>query len=68
MSRLLKADQIDQYKKDGAVLIKGKFDRVIGDWSMYLTDKDIFCYNPKKEMLECISRNKEYCNVQVDEV
>ena len=27
MSRLLKADQIDQYKKDGAVLIKGKFDR-----------------------------------------
>ena len=27
MSRLLKADQIDQYKKDGAVLIKGKFDK-----------------------------------------
>ena len=26
MSKLLNIDQIDQYKKDGAVLIKGKFD------------------------------------------
>jgi len=29
MSELLSADLIDQYKQDGAVLIKGKFDR---DW------------------------------------
>ena len=27
MSKLLNTDQTDQYKKDGAVLIKGKFDR-----------------------------------------
>ena len=27
MSKLLNTDQIDQYRKDGAVLIKGKFDK-----------------------------------------
>ena len=27
MTKLLNTDQTDQYKKDGAVLIKGKFDR-----------------------------------------
>ena len=26
MNQLLNTDQIDQYKKEGAVLIKGKFD------------------------------------------
>jgi hypothetical protein len=27
MGKLLNTDQIDQYRKDGAVLIKGKFDK-----------------------------------------
>jgi predicted ribonuclease YlaK len=47
--------------------IRNKFDKEILDWTYYLTDKDIFCYNPKKDMLECISASKEYCCITPDE-
>jgi predicted ribonuclease YlaK len=56
-----------QQLQDFIQYIKNKFDKDIKEWGYYLTDKDIFCYNPKKEILECISKTKEYCALQVDE-
>lgn len=53
--------------EDFKVYIKEKFDKTLTDWSYYLTKKDIFCYNPKKDMLECISKTKEYCVLEPEE-
>jgi predicted ribonuclease YlaK len=57
----LEGDELESFKE----YIKTKFNREISDWSMYMTDRDIFCYNPKKEMLECISKTKKYCSINV---
>jgi predicted ribonuclease YlaK len=62
-SHNLEGEQLQEF----IAYVKEKFDVTIGAWSYYLTEKDVFCYNPKKEMLECISCSKEYCNVQLDD-
>lgn len=59
----LKDEDLNNFK----TYIKHKFNKDLMDWSYYLTAKDIFCYNPIKNMLECISKNGDYCNVTVDE-
>ena len=59
----LEGDQLKDFKK----YIKEKFDKELTPWSFYLTKKDIFSYNPKKNMLECISKNKDCCKLLVDD-
>ena len=59
----LSGNELDQFKE----YVKNKFDKEVVDWTYYLTSKDIFCYNPIKNMLECISCSKDYCKLQLEE-
>lgn len=59
----LENDQLIDFKN----YFQTKFDKEITPWTFYITNKDIFCYNPNKEMLECISKNKDYCKFEIEE-
>ena len=58
----LAGEELDKFKE----YILEKFKRELTPWTYYILNKDIYCYNPNKEMLECISKKKNYCKVELD--
>jgi len=59
----LEGKQLKEFKN----YILWKFDRPLSDWDYYITPEDIFCYNPHKKRLDCISRNRKYCGFNIEE-
>lgn len=47
---------------------ENKFNRKLEPWMFYITNgKQLFCYNPKKEALECVTSKSQYQEITVDE-
>lgn len=60
----LTGGELDAFKR----YIQSKFNRDIEPWQFYiLNKKDVYCYNPKIETLELITKRKEVNKVTVDE-
>ena len=58
----LEGEQLEDFKS----YISENFNTKLEPWSFYVTKKDIFCFNPNLNKLECISKNKDYCKLNLD--
>lgn len=57
----LKGEDLRRFKQ----YILEKFKRELTAWTYYIIKKDIYCYNPVKDMLECISKSEEYARLDI---
>ena len=59
----LEGEKLEDFK----AYISDKFNVNLNPWHFYISKKDIWCYNPNKNMLECISKNSDYSKIKIEE-